>query len=57
MMKQDKAYSLRLPLELVERIEKQADKEMRSVSNLIRVALVEYLDRNKIPEKISKVSK
>lgn len=34
--------------ELKEEIEKQAAKEMRSVSNLINVALIKYLDRREV---------
>ena len=46
-----KPTSMRLPTDVKERLEKAASSQRRSVSNLILIAIEEYLDRNPIETK------
>lgn len=40
-------FSLKLPPELLERVREQAAKEHRPVNNLIEVAILDYLEKQK----------
>lgn len=46
MKKKDKAKLIVFPIELVEKLEHQAKKEDRSVSSLIRWAVIQYLNES-----------
>lgn len=49
MAKTDTQISVRVTNELKDRLEKQAERERRSVSNLIIKVMEEYLDRQADP--------
>ena len=42
-----KTISIRMPLELIEKIKEAGDKEMRSISNMALALITEALDNRK----------
>ena len=42
-----KTISIRMPIELIEKIKAEGEKEMRSVSNMAQVLITEALDKRK----------